>query len=127
MHKVHSWYTWCSQWWGDCYAWLLLGWVGGGIFREPIPRIIRRIDTGASTRSVPMIPIKIDAVIPRVGKDTVQNETNAKTLRFFRKRIEVLIRAEQRVDGSIVRRVVPMIAVCAEDGIQVDTIDPQIF
>ena len=74
---------------------------------------------GAHT-GVVAIAVEVDRVIARVVEDAVQDDGNAKLLGCLAQLGKVLLGAQDRVDLSVVGRVVAMIARRLKDGVEVD-------
>ena len=77
--------------------------------------------------AVPVPLVEIATVRPGMGKDPVQNDADAPLPRFGTEGFEILLRAQERVDAPVVRRVVAVVAVRLEDGVEIDTGDAQLL
>ena len=62
-----------------------------------------------------------------MAEDAVEDDADAHVLRRLDEMLEVVIRAENRVDFEIVARIVMMIALRLEDRVQIDCVDAEIL
>ena len=66
------------------------------------------------------ISVKIDAVVSGMAEHTVQNDADPHRLSLCAKRLKIRIRAESRVNGHVIRRVIFMVAGSQKYGIEVN-------
>ena len=83
--------------------------------------------TPAELAAVMAVAIKIDAVVPGMGEDTVKQDADALFLRAFAQMFKIFHRTQDRVRFFIVGGIVAMIGACLYNGIQIEAADTQIF
>ena len=74
-----------------------------------------RTDAGIVT-----VAVKVDRVVARMVEDAIQDDGNAELLGRLAQLRKVLLGAQNRVDLSVVGRVVAMVARSLKDGVEVD-------
>ena len=93
---------------------------------EPVPGIIRRsLRLAGPGAGVTPLPVKVDAVAPRMIENAVEQHTDAKLRRCRTQRAKVFLRAEQRIDFSVIRRVVPVVRVRLKHRVEVQAGNPE--
>ena len=91
-----------------------------GIFLKLIPFAVWALGIAKSAAiSVTALPVKINAVAAGMGKNPVQNNGDPRLVRGIAQTLEILLRAQQRVDFLIVGRIVAVIGMGLKNRVEI--------
>ena len=83
-------------------------------------RIRRRLRLEGADGGIPSVLVEVAAVVARMVEYAVQHDSDSPLSRLLHEAVQVLLRSEQAVDAHIIARVVAVIGVRLEDGIEID-------
>ena len=89
-----------------------------------IGRLLRQV---RSRLGIPALAVEIHAVAAGMAEYAVQHHPDAQPSGGSAEALKILLRAQDRIDFGVVRRVVPVVRMSLKNGVQIETGDMEGF